>query len=93
MSDAVRAARPPHKRTFVRAPLPHSFDDHELLPDPIVARERYHVTTRTLRRWDEANVGFPPPIRIRNRNYRNRAALDAWDRANSLRLAAEGQRS
>jgi hypothetical protein len=84
MSDTIRVARPPYN---VRAPL--SPFEPELIADPRVARERYGVTTRTLRRWDEAAIGFPPPIVIRKRNYRSRQALDDWDRANSTRLAAE----
>ena len=52
----------------------------ELLPDPLVAK-RYHVSTRTLPRWDEnPALGFPPPIRINNRKYRRLRDLERWER-------------
>lgn len=49
-----------------------------LVPDPVVARE-FTVTLMTLFRWThDANLGFPPPIKMRGRNYRSRAALEAF---------------
>ena len=51
------------------------------------AAERYAVSTRTLARWDEADLGVPKPIFIRGRRYRSVDALDAWDRANAHRVA------
>jgi hypothetical protein len=52
----------------------------ELLPDPLVAK-RYHVSTRTLPRWDEnPALGFPPAIRINNRKYRRLRELERWER-------------
>ena len=53
----------------------------ELLPDPLVAK-RYHVSTRTLPRWDQnLTLGFPPPIRINDRKYRRLRDLEEWERA------------
>ena len=62
-----------------------------LLSDRRVA-ERYDVSTRTLWRWDGTpGLGFPPPIYIRDRRYREVAKLDAWDRANARKAAAQGK--
>jgi hypothetical protein len=60
--------------------------EDQLLPDPKVA-ERYGVSPRTLPRWDaDAELGFPPRIKIRDRNYRRLSQLLAWER----RRAAHG---
>ena len=65
----------------------HETNPAKYLSDPRVA-ERYDVCLRTLKRWDEnPEVEFPPAIVLRNRRYREVAALDAWDRANSLKAA------
>lgn len=59
-----------------------------LIPDPIVARERYHVHPHTLRRWDKKpKLGFPPVVLVNGRRYREVAKLDAWDRRNSREAA------
>jgi hypothetical protein len=51
-----------------------------LIPDPIVARERYHVNPRTLRRWDaNPDLKFAPPIIINGRRYRRRADLEQFE--------------
>jgi len=53
-----------------------------LIPDPIVANERYGVSFMTLWRWDkDPDLGFPKPIRIRGRKYRDEAELDEFDAA------------
>jgi DNA-binding transcriptional MerR regulator len=60
----------------------------KLIPDPVVARERYHVHPHTLRRWDQnLALGFPPVIYVNNRRYRDEDQLDAWDRKNSREAA------
>jgi len=60
-----------------------------LIPDPVVARERYRIHPHTLRRWDKnPALDFPPPIYVNNRRYRDAEALDAWDRRNSREAAA-----
>ena len=60
-----------------------------LIPDPVVARERYRIHPHTLRRWDKnPALDFPPPIYVNNRRYREAEALDAWDRKNSREAAA-----
>jgi hypothetical protein len=60
-----------------------------LIPDSVVAKERYHVHAYTLRRWDEKpDLGFPPPVYVNGRRYREVAKLDAWDRKNSREAAA-----
>ena len=61
----------------------------KLIPDPIVAKERYHVHLRTLGRWDQTpGLGFPPPVYVKQRKYRSADLLDLWDLHNS-REAAE----
>jgi hypothetical protein len=53
-----------------------------LIPDPIVAKERYGVSAMTLWRWDhDPELNFPKPIRIRGRKYRDAEQLDAFDAA------------
>jgi hypothetical protein len=60
-----------------------------LIPDPVVARERYRVHPHTLRRWDKKPaLGFPPPVYVNGRRYREAQKLDAWDRKNSREAAA-----
>ena len=62
----------------------HSESKPGLLPDRLVAEQRYHVVVRTLERWDRTpGLGFPPPIRINGRRYRSVTELDAWDLANA----------
>jgi hypothetical protein len=59
-----------------------------LIPDSVVARERYHVHPHTLRRWDaKPGLGFPPPIYVNGRRYREAEKLDIWDRNNSRAAA------
>jgi hypothetical protein len=60
-----------------------------LIPDPVVAKERYHVHPGTLRRWDDnPALGFPPVVMVNGRRYREAVKLDAWDRKNSREAAA-----
>ncbi len=60
-----------------------------LLNDRQVA-ERYGVVVRTLERWDlDPAMKFPPPIRINRRRYREVAALEAWERAELRKAAAQ----
>jgi hypothetical protein len=62
-----------------------------LIADARVA-ERYDVSTRTLARWDQIpDLGFPPPVYIRERRYRELVKLEAWDRANARKAAAQGK--
>jgi hypothetical protein len=59
----------------------------DLLPDRLVA-ERYDCTVRTLERWDEdPELGFPPPIYVRRRKFRELSKLEAWERANTRKVA------
>jgi hypothetical protein len=58
-----------------------------LLPDRLVA-ERYDCTVRTLERWDEKpELEFPPPVYVRRRKFRELAKLEAWERANTRKVA------
>ena len=60
----------------------------KLIPDPVVARERYHVHPHTLRRWDKnPALDFPPVVYVNGRRYREAEKLDAWDRKNSRQAA------
>jgi hypothetical protein len=62
------------------SPMSKPEPQRALIPDRIVAEQRYFKSTRTLRRWeDDPELGFPPAIYIRGRRYRDAAALDAWD--------------
>jgi hypothetical protein len=67
-------------------------DGDVLIPDPQVAR-RYHVCSRTIRRWDEtAQLNFPEAVRINNRKYRRLGLLRAWERARAAgKWAAKAQ--
>jgi len=59
-----------------------------LIPDVVVARERYCVHPHTLRRWDKnPALGFPPPVYLNGRRYREAEKLDVWDRKNSREAA------
>ena len=59
-----------------------------LIPDVVVARERYCVHPHTLRRWDKnPALGFPPPVYLNGRRYREAEKLDNWDRKNSREAA------
>jgi hypothetical protein len=65
----------------------HSVSKPGLLPDRLVA-ERYDCTVRTLERWDEKpELEFPPPIYIRRRRFREISKLEAWERANTRKVA------
>jgi hypothetical protein len=69
----------------------HSEGKQVLLSDRQVA-ERYDVVVRTLERWDlDPGMKFPPPIRINRRRYREVAALEAWERANARKAAAQSK--
>ena len=60
-----------------------------LIPDRIVAEQRYHVHPHTLRRWDKnPALAFPPRVYVNGRRYREADKLDAWDRKNSREAAA-----
>jgi hypothetical protein len=52
----------------------------EFVPDPQVCRE-FHITSMTLWRWDhDAELDFPPPIKIRKKNYRSRLLSEQFKR-------------
>jgi hypothetical protein len=52
----------------------------KLVPDSVVAHDRYRCSLRTIDRWDhDPALGFPPPIRIRKRKYRDEVELDEFD--------------
>jgi hypothetical protein len=60
------------------------------IPDPVVARDRYHVNPRTLPRWDDKpELGFPPPIYINGRKYRDEERLDQFDRERAVESARD----
>jgi hypothetical protein len=56
----------------------------ELVPDPKVADE-FGTTLMGLWRWDHdpklAELGWPPPVKIRNRNHRVRRLLEQFKQA------------
>jgi hypothetical protein len=49
--------------------------------------ELFNVTIRTLRRWDQANTGFPKAFRIGKKKFRNAAAVRLWQRQQELTAA------
>lgn len=56
------------------------------MPDSKVAKDRYHVCLKTLRRWDDKpELKFPVAKIINNRKYRDTDALDIWDADRALR--------
>ncbi|MBR1296658.1 hypothetical protein [Bradyrhizobium sp. AUGA SZCCT0042] len=58
----------------------------QLVPDPIIAKE-FYTTLMGIYRWThDANLGFPPPIKIRNRNFRSRRAIEEF-KAKMMRAA------
>jgi hypothetical protein len=62
----------------------------ELVPDAQVRRELGGVSEMTIWRWDRdsnmADLGWPPPVKIRKRKFRPRKQLEAF-KANLLREA------
>lgn len=64
----------------------------ELVPDRQVRREVGGVSDMTIWRWDHdpkmAELGWPPPVKIRKRKFRPRKQLEAF-KANLLRQAVE----
>src|SRR5262245_3711500 len=71
-----------------RTPKMISTKTEVLIPERLVAEQRYRVSTRTLRRWDiTPGLNFPAPIYIKKRRYRRVDQLDAWDKQNSKRAA------
>jgi hypothetical protein len=56
-------------------------DPTDLMPDPVVARQRYRVDPRTLYRWDrQPELNFPKAVVINRRKYRRVAELESWER-------------
>jgi hypothetical protein len=63
-----------------------SADDDDLIPDFIVARQRYQINPITLSRWDaNPEMGFPLPIVINGRRYRRRGDLRAFEQRHVVR--------
>jgi hypothetical protein len=53
----------------------------QLIPNRKV-RERYGVTSRTIKRWEEdPNLNFPKPTIINNRKYQYESVLTEWERS------------
>jgi hypothetical protein len=52
-----------------------------LQPRRITAKERYHVSVRTIERWEaDPRLNFPRSVQIRGNAYDNIEKLDTWDR-------------
>jgi hypothetical protein len=67
-----------------------SIEHDELVPDTQVLRE-FSISSMTLWRWDnDANLGFPAPVRIRKRKFRSRRALQEF-KARMIRAAIEAR--
>jgi len=60
----------------------------EFVPDPQVLAE-FGITAMTAWRWDHdpelAELGWPPPIKIRSRNFRSRRHLERFKEATRTR--------
>ena len=58
----------------------------QFVPDPLIAKE-FHVSLMTLWRWaHDAELRFPPAVKINSRNYRSRRMIEQW-KARMLRRA------
>jgi hypothetical protein len=67
-----------------------SSKESELIPDAVVARQRYGVHPITLTRWDRsAELGFPSPVEINGRFYRRRSELERWERSRVVARAGK----
>ena len=56
--------------------------DETLVPDAVVARVRYRVNLRTIKRWsDDPRLGFPQALKVGPRCFRRLGELRAWERA------------
>jgi hypothetical protein len=65
-------------------------DEDELIPDAVVARERYRIHPITLSRWDrQPELGFPPPVVINKRRYRRRRQLEEFERSRVVQRATK----
>jgi hypothetical protein len=64
----------------------------ELVPDPDVAKE-FGTSLMSLWRWDQdpamAELGWPPPVKIRKRNHRVRQRIEAFKQTLIAKSIAE----
>ena len=77
-------------RTTAALPTPAAtpLEPDQHVPDPQVCAE-LGITSMTLWRYDhDADLNFPPAIKIRTRNFRSRRLLEEW-KARMLRRAVE----
>lgn len=58
-------------------------DDDFLTDEEVVARYRGRITLGTLRNWRALKIG-PPYIKVGKAVLYSRAALQAWDRRNTV---------
>lgn len=58
-------------------------DDNLLTDEEVVARYRGRITLGTLRNWRALKIG-PPYIKVGKAVLYSRAALQAWDRRNTV---------
>jgi hypothetical protein len=55
--------------------------DETLVPDAVVARLRYRVNLRTIKRWsDDPRLNFPKAFKVGSRCFRRLGELRAWER-------------
>jgi hypothetical protein len=64
----------------------------ELVPDPDVAKE-FGTSLMSIWRWDQdpamAELGWPPPVKIRKRNHRVRQRIEAFKQTLIAKSIAE----
>lgn len=60
-----------------------AFDDELLTDDEVVARYKGRITLGTLRNWRALKLG-PPYVKVGKAVLYSRAALQAWDKRNTV---------
>ena len=60
-----------------------ALDDELLTDDEVVARYKGRITLGTLRNWRALKLG-PPYVKVGKAVLYSRAALQAWDRRNTV---------
>jgi predicted DNA-binding transcriptional regulator AlpA len=72
----------------------NSGDVDELVPDPQVWRELGITSMTGWRYTHDAELNFPPPIKIRTRNFRSRRQLESFKaRLLSIAIASRDGRA
>lgn len=68
---------------------PNLLEDDLLTDEDVVARYRGRITLGTLRNWRALKIG-PPYVKVGKAVLYSRAALQAWDRRNTVSCSKLG---